>query len=168
MLASRSLKITQHSPTGKNSEEYGIQAGGTFEGACYPLENKDDLIEFWKLKAELNMLGAADLLRTASSQKEHKCASNPSGSCELYFKYIGFGFCVAELSSGRCEAGKSAGTGTFGGVNSCEKGGPSVALSLGFYRQLRSPFVWKRVMSEFIPKNMTRVWLRSWAGACTR
>jgi hypothetical protein len=40
-------------------------------------------------------------------------------------------------------------------LNVCEKAGLSVALSPGSYRHLHSPFVWKRVISEFISRNMT-------------
>ena len=84
--------------------------------ACYRLENKDDMIDFWKLRTELRMLGPADLLKMASNQKEHNCVLNPNGSCPYYFKYKGFGFCVSELSGQGCQAEKSAGRGTFENV----------------------------------------------------
>ena len=107
MLASRSLRIAQDSATRKNSEEQGIQARGTFKGVCYRLENKDDMIDLWKLRAELRMLGAADLLRMASNQKEHHCVLNPNGPCQFYFKYKGFGFCVSEFTGQGCRAEKA-------------------------------------------------------------
>jgi hypothetical protein len=76
-------------------------------GACYRLENKDDMKDFWKLRNELRMLEPADLLKMASNQKEHNCVLNPNGSCEFYFKYKGFGFCVSELSGQGCQAEKA-------------------------------------------------------------
>jgi len=63
--------------------------------------------DFWKLRNELRMLGAADLLKMASNQKEHNCVLNPNGSCEFYFKYKGLGFCVSELSGKGCQAEKA-------------------------------------------------------------
>jgi hypothetical protein len=41
--------------------------------------NKDGMIDFWKLRTELRMLGPANLLKVASKQKEHNCILNPSG-----------------------------------------------------------------------------------------
>jgi hypothetical protein len=62
------------------------------------------MIDFWELRAELRRLGLADLLQMAFDQKEHHCVLNPIGSCEFYFKYKGFGFCVSELSGRGCQA----------------------------------------------------------------
>jgi hypothetical protein len=65
------------------------------------------MTDFWKLRTELRMLGPADLLKIAANQKEHNCVLNPNGSCEFYFKYKGFGFCVSELSGQGCQAEKA-------------------------------------------------------------
>jgi len=65
------------------------------------------MIDFWKLRTELKTLGPANFLQMASNQKEHQCALNPNGSCEFYFKYKGFGFCVSELSGQGCQAEKA-------------------------------------------------------------
>jgi hypothetical protein len=64
------------------------------------------MIDFWKLRTELRMLGPAHLLKMASIQKDHHCVLNPGGPCQFYFKYQGFGFCVSELSSQGCQAEK--------------------------------------------------------------
>jgi hypothetical protein len=69
--------------------------------------NKDDMIDFWKLRTELRMLEPADLLQMAFNQKDHNCVLNPNGSCQFYFKYKGFGFCVSELSGQGCQAEKA-------------------------------------------------------------
>jgi len=65
------------------------------------------MIDFWKLRTELRMLGPADLLEIAAKQKEHNCVLNPSGPCQFYFRYKGFGFCVSELSGHGCRAEKA-------------------------------------------------------------
>ena len=65
------------------------------------------MIDFLELRAELRRLGPADLLKMASKQKEHNCVLNPSGLCQFYFKYKGFGFCVSELSGQGCQAEKA-------------------------------------------------------------
>jgi hypothetical protein len=65
------------------------------------------MIEFLESRAELRRMGPADLLKMASEQKEHHCVLNPNGSCEFYFKYKGFGFCVSELSGQGCQAEKA-------------------------------------------------------------
>jgi hypothetical protein len=65
------------------------------------------MIEFLESRAELRRLGAADLLKMASNQKEHNCVLNPNGPCQFYFKYKGFGFCVSELSGQGCQAEKA-------------------------------------------------------------
>ena len=65
------------------------------------------MIDFWKLRTELRMLGPADLLEIAAKQKEHNCVLNPSGPCQFYFKYKGFGFCVSELLGQGCQAEKA-------------------------------------------------------------
>jgi hypothetical protein len=49
------------------------------------------MINFLGLRNELRMLGAADLLKMASEQKEHHCVLNLNGSCPYYFKYKGNG-----------------------------------------------------------------------------
>jgi hypothetical protein len=64
------------------------------------------MIDFLELRAELRRLGPADLLQMAFDQKEHHCVLNPNGSCQFYFKYKGFGFCVSELSGRGCQAEK--------------------------------------------------------------
>jgi hypothetical protein len=65
------------------------------------------MINFLGLRNELRMLGAADLLKMALNQKEHHCVLNPTGPCQFYFKYKGFGFCVSELSGQGCQAEKA-------------------------------------------------------------
>jgi hypothetical protein len=65
------------------------------------------MTDFWKLKAELRILGPPDLLKMASEQKEHHCVLNPIGPCQFYFKYKGFGFCVSELSGQGCQVEKA-------------------------------------------------------------
>ena len=65
------------------------------------------MIDFWKLRTELRMLGPAHLLKMASIQKDHHCVLNPGGPCQFYFKYQGFGFCVSELSGRGCQAEKA-------------------------------------------------------------
>ena len=62
--------------------------------------------DFWKLRIELRMLEPAGLLQMAFDQKEHHCVLNPNGSCQFYFRYNGFGFCVSELSGQGCQAEK--------------------------------------------------------------
>ncbi len=74
------------------------------------------MLNVLELRTELRRLGPANLLRMASNEKEHNCGLNPNGSCEFYFKYKGFGFCISELSGRGCEAEKSAGRRTFGSV----------------------------------------------------
>jgi hypothetical protein len=64
------------------------------------------MIDFLELRAELRRLGPADLLQMAFDQKEHHCVLDPNGSCQFYFKYKGFGFCVSELSGQGCQAEK--------------------------------------------------------------
>jgi hypothetical protein len=76
-------------------------------GTCCRVENKDGMIDFWKLRTELRMLGPADLLKMAAQQEEHNCVLNPSGPCQFYFKYKGFGFCVSELSGQGCREEKA-------------------------------------------------------------
>ena len=53
------------------------------------------------------MLGLADLLKVAARQTEHNCVLSPSGPCQFYFKYKGFGFCVSELSGQGCQVEKA-------------------------------------------------------------
>ncbi len=65
------------------------------------------MIDFWKLRNELRLLGHADLLKIAAMQTEHNCILNPSGPCQFYFKYKGFGFCVSELSGHGCQPEKA-------------------------------------------------------------
>jgi hypothetical protein len=65
------------------------------------------MIDFLELRAELRRWGPADLLQMAFDQKEHHCVLNPNGSCQFYFKYKGFGFCVSELSGQGCQAEKA-------------------------------------------------------------
>ena len=65
------------------------------------------MIEFLESRAELRRLRPADLLKMASNQKGHHCVLNPNGSCEFYFKYKGFGFCVSELSGQGCQVEKA-------------------------------------------------------------
>ncbi len=65
------------------------------------------MVDFWKLRTELRMLGLADLLKIAAMQTEHNCILNPSGACQFYFKHKGFGFCVLELSGQKCQAEKA-------------------------------------------------------------
>jgi len=65
------------------------------------------MIDFWGFRTELKMLRPADLLKMASNQKEHNCILNPSGPCQFYFKYKGFGFCVSELPGHGCQAEKT-------------------------------------------------------------
>ena len=65
------------------------------------------MIEFLESRTELRRLGPADLLKMASNQREHHCVLNPNGSCEFYFKYKGFGFCVSELLGQGCQAEKA-------------------------------------------------------------
>jgi hypothetical protein len=74
------------------------------------------MIDLWKLRTGLRTLGPADLLKMASNQRDHNCVLNPNKSCEFYFKYKGFGFCVSELSGQGCQAERSEGRGTFGNV----------------------------------------------------
>jgi hypothetical protein len=65
------------------------------------------MIDFWKLRTELRMLGPGDLLKMALNQKEHNCVLNPNRACQFFFKYKGFGFCVSELSGQGCQAEKA-------------------------------------------------------------
>jgi hypothetical protein len=65
------------------------------------------MIDFLEIRAELRRLGPADLLQMAFDQKEHHCVLNPNGSCQFYFKYKGFGFCVSQLSGKGCQAEKA-------------------------------------------------------------
>jgi hypothetical protein len=65
------------------------------------------MTDFWKSRIELRRLGPADLLKMASKQKNHNCVLNPSGPCQFYFKYKGFGFCVSELTGQGCRAKKA-------------------------------------------------------------
>jgi hypothetical protein len=65
------------------------------------------MIDFWKLRTELRILGSTDLLKIAAEQKEHNCVLNPGGPCPFYFRYKGFGFCVSELSGQGCQADKA-------------------------------------------------------------
>jgi hypothetical protein len=65
------------------------------------------MTEFLRLRTELRMLRPTDLLKMPSKQKDHSCVLNPSGSCQFYFKYKGFGFCVSELSGQGCQAEKA-------------------------------------------------------------
>ena len=65
------------------------------------------MIDFWKLRTELRMLGPAHLLKMASIQKDHHCVLNPGGPCQFYFKYKGLGFCVSELTGKGCRAEKA-------------------------------------------------------------
>jgi hypothetical protein len=77
---------------------------------------KEDLMNFGEVRAELKRLDPTDLLKIALNQEEHHCVLNPNGSCPYYFKYKGFGFCVSELSGQGCQAETSAGRGTFENV----------------------------------------------------
>ena len=65
------------------------------------------MIDIWKLRTELRMVGPDDLLKMASNQSEHNCVLNPKGSCQFYLKHKGFGFCVSELSGQGCRAEKA-------------------------------------------------------------
>ena len=69
--------------------------------------NKDGMIDIWKLRTELRMVGPGNLLKMASKHKEHNCVLNPNGSCQFYLKHKGFGFCVSELSGQGCQAEKA-------------------------------------------------------------
>jgi len=65
------------------------------------------MIDFWKLRTELRMLGPAALLKIVLDQKERHCILNGNRACQFYFKYGGFGFCVSELSGQGCQAEKA-------------------------------------------------------------
>ena len=68
---------------------------------------KENLMNFWEVRAELKRLDPTDLLKMALNQGEHHCVLNPKGPCPYYFKYKGFGFCVSELSGQGCQAEKA-------------------------------------------------------------